>query len=333
MTLGVPVATPEKSKGQTKRYLLIAIYFVLWFVLAAVFNIYNKRALDQVQIPWIIAAIQMCIGIPYSVTLWLTSLRPTPRPDIQRLLPLAFLAAVAHACGILSMSAGTLTAAQIVKSGEPFFTAIFSAILFQEYYRWPVYAALVPVFAGVAVSSASELHFSTLAFFTAMGSNIASSLRSVYSKRELQCPHGANMQAQNLYSVLTIMAGVMLILPAMLIDGPYAIDKWTNANASNTSIVCNILLSSIAYYAYNEIAFLTLELVSSIAHGTSIHVCVGTFISPISCWEHVQTHIRPLVSDSLLSGVAHVDQMFRYGDRCAGGLALLIGKSTLWNTS
>lgn len=54
------------------------------------YNIYNKKALNIVDLPWTMAAIQLFAGIPYVMLLWATGLRKAPvltKENIKNLTP------------------------------------------------------------------------------------------------------------------------------------------------------------------------------------------------------------------------------------------------------
>merc|ERR1712066_1156184 len=99
-----------------------------------------------------------------------------------------------------------------------------------EVMKWPVYAALLPIIGGVGLASASELSFNWLCFGAAMGSNLGSASRAVYSKKVMAGGNiGKNMDSANVYAVLTIMATFMLIPIGFAIEGPSAMLKGFSA--------------------------------------------------------------------------------------------------------
>merc|ERR1712039_1016573 len=90
-----------------------------------------------------------------------------------------------------------------------------------EVLKWPVYASLLPIIGGVGLASASEMSFNWLCFGAAMGSNLGSAARAVYSKKVMGGGQiGENMNPSNVYAVLTIMATIMLIPISLAIEGP-----------------------------------------------------------------------------------------------------------------
>lgn len=61
-----------------------------------------------------------------------------------------------------------------------------------------MYVTLIPVCAGIAMASVSELSFTWKAFATAVISAVSGSLRGIYSKEKLKDTRGRNLEAQNL---------------------------------------------------------------------------------------------------------------------------------------
>jgi hypothetical protein len=94
------------------------------------------------------------------------------------------------------------------------------ALLLGEILPMKVYATLLPIIGGVAIASMKELSFTMLALASAMLSNVSSSLRGVLSKKTMSGKKiGENLDAQNLYAVLTAMSTVMLIPMMLAVEG------------------------------------------------------------------------------------------------------------------
>ena len=55
---------------------------------------------------------------------------------------------------VLSLGAGAVSFTHVVKAMEPFFSALVAAVWFRQVFRWQVYAALLPVVAGVSLACA-----------------------------------------------------------------------------------------------------------------------------------------------------------------------------------
>jgi solute carrier family 35 protein E1 len=187
-TVGGAEADKQKNLAHTLK---VGSYFMLWYALNIGYNIYNKKALNALPLPWTIALVQLFAGIPYVAFLWLTGLRTPPKLSVENMKNLAPSAAChlgTHVGAVLSLGAGAVSFTHIVKASEPVVSSALSALFLKEILPIPVYLSLLPVIGGVAIASLNELSFSWLAFSTAMLSNVASASRAILSKVRRQSP-------------------------------------------------------------------------------------------------------------------------------------------------
>jgi len=258
--------------ASTKQTIKVGTYFALWYALNIGYNIYNKKALNIIPAPWTVSAIQMIVGMFVFVPLWVLKLRAAPKlstENVKTLMPIAAMHTLGHVSGVISLGAGAVSFTHIVKAAEPLFTALFSAVLLNQFFAWQVYTTLLPVIVGVGLASLKELTFSWTSFGGAMTSNIACALRGVFAKQSMGKPQGENMNASNLYSVLTILACLFLTPVALLIEATKLSSAWNSAIATGieaNTIILWTILSGFFYYTYNEVAFLALDSVHPITH-------------------------------------------------------------------
>eukprot|EP00614_Pseudopedinella_elastica_P015415 CAMPEP_0172582344 /NCGR_PEP_ID=MMETSP1068-20121228/1764_1 /TAXON_ID=35684 /ORGANISM="Pseudopedinella elastica, Strain CCMP716" /LENGTH=383 /DNA_ID=CAMNT_0013375667 /DNA_START=33 /DNA_END=1184 /DNA_ORIENTATION=+ len=263
----------DDSKG-VMHTLKLGTYFGLWYALNIGYNIYNKKALNVLPLPWTMALFQLFAGIPYVMLLWLTGLRVAPKlnmENVKNLCPSAACHLGTHVGAVLSLGAGAVSFTHIVKASEPVVSAALSAIFLKQFMPIPVYLSLLPVIGGVGLASLKELSFSWLAFSTAMLSNVASASRAILSKTVMSGkPIGENLNATNLYAVLTIIAFFMLLPFNFIVESPTAVsaawDAAITAGTSSQDMIKYIGLSGIFYYLYNEVAFLALSEVAPVTH-------------------------------------------------------------------
>jgi len=134
-----------------------------------------------------------------------------------------------------------------------------------------VYATLIPIIGGVAIASMKELSFTWLALGSAMLSNVSSAARGVFAKKTMSGKKiGENLDAQNLYAVLTAMSTLILIPIMFAVEGKGFFDAFKKLVAAgdftNKSLSILLALGGATYYAYNEVAFLALGKVSPVTH-------------------------------------------------------------------
>lgn len=269
----VPVAEEPKDDS-ILEILQTGSYFALWYLFNIGYNIYNKQALNAVAKPWTIATIQMITGIFYFVPLWLLGLRKAPKlsvDDIKTLLPIAFCHTGVHVGAVIALGAGAVSFAHIVKASEPVVTCLLNFLFLGQVLPTQVYLTLLPIIGGVAIASMKELSFTYLALAAAMLSNLSSSARGVLSKKTMTGKKiGENLDAQNLYAVLTGLSSIILIPLMLAFEGtsffPAAKALIDGGEFTKKSLSILVALSGACYYAYNEVAFLALGKVNPVTH-------------------------------------------------------------------
>jgi len=263
-------AAPAKEKSFMDKF-GVPVYIGLWYIFNIGYNIYNKKALISYPYPWACALWQMMFGWFIFVPLWLLKIRKTPKMSVAqavKIAPAALAHLATHVGAVVAFFAGAVSFGHIVKASEPVVSSMLNFFFLGEVMPWQVYASLLPIIGGVGLASASELSFNWLCFGAAMGSNLGSASRAVYSKKVMKGDIGENMDAANVYAVLTIMATFMLIPIALLIEGPSAMLKGFNAAraAGGMSFMWQMILSGLYYYMYNEVAFLALGKLDPVSH-------------------------------------------------------------------
>ena len=254
--------------------LTVGSYFALWYLFNIAYNIYNKQSLNALSFPWTIATIQMGVGILYFVPLWLLGIRKAPKlnaSELKTLFPIALCHTGVHVGAVIALGAGAVSFAHIVKASEPVVTCGLNALLLGQILPLPVYATLIPIIAGVAIASLKELSFTWLALGAAMLSNVSSAARGVLSKKTMSGKQiGENLDAQNLYAVLTAMSTLILIPMMLAMEGTGFFKAFSDVVAkgsfTNKSLAVLLGLSGASYYAYNEVAFLALGKVNPVTH-------------------------------------------------------------------
>lgn len=144
---------------------------------------------------------------------------------------------------------------------------------------------------------------SWLSFSMAMAANTAAAARGIFAKRSMGLPKGENMDAANLYAVLTIIGTIILAPISLAVEGLNIKPVWDAAvKAGHTpkELGWLILAAGLTFYLYNEVAFLALDSVHPITHavGNTIKrvVIIGKcdmaytlffcFHGPVSCLQN-----------------------------------------------
>lgn len=228
----------------------------------------NKKVLNILPSPFTVGSIQFGVGALYSSLLWILQLRKQPtltlegRKAVQKI---GFYHCFGQLFTIVSLGAGPVSFTHIVKALEPFFSALVSAIVFGKWMKPQVYATLIPVVAGVGYACLKERFFSWLAFYTAMGSNMAFALRAVTSKSAMSKPIGKDLSSANLFALVTWIAFFASIPIAYLAEKASFLDRWEEATAAGTGTISApalarmVALSGIFHYLNNEVMYLALS--------------------------------------------------------------------------
>lgn len=265
------ISTQQQQKG-LKQTLKVGCLFLIWYALNIGYNLYNKKVLNMVpELTYTIAFLQLFLGLIYVIPIWGLNIRKAPEltlDEIKTLLPVASLHTLTHIGAVVSLGAGAVSFTHIVKAAEPAVSAFLSAIFLKQFLPIPVYLSLLPVMGGVAMASLTELSFTWLSFISAMISNIASAARGIVGKKSMKKPIGKNMNAPNLYAIMTILSSIATLPLCLLLESQsykIVLTKIVNQGLGNL-LAKQIFLSAIFYYLYNEVAFLTLDNVSPVTH-------------------------------------------------------------------
>uniref|UniRef100_M8C267 Sugar phosphate transporter domain-containing protein n=1 Tax=Aegilops tauschii TaxID=37682 RepID=M8C267_AEGTA len=147
---------------------------------------------------------------------------------------------------------------------EPFFNAAATQFVLGQTVPLSLWLSLAPVVLGVSMASLTELSFSWKGFINAMISNISFTYRSIYSKKAM-----TDMDSTNVYAYISIIALVVCIPPALIIEGPQLMQYGLNdaiAKVGMTKFVSDLFLVGLFYHLYNQIATNTLERVAPLTH-------------------------------------------------------------------
>jgi solute carrier family 35 protein E1 len=308
----------EEKEDKLFETLKTGSFFALWYLFNIVNQIYNKKALNALPIPYSMATLQLFVGIPYCFFLWATGLRKAPKlstENVKTLIPISLCHLGTHLGAVVSLGAGAVSFTHIIKASEPVVSAALSFVLLGAVSSWQTYLTLLPIVGGVALASLKELSFTWVGFIAAMLSNVSSALRAVFSKKTMTGkPVGKNMGEANLYSVLSILAFIACVPISLAVEPPAAVfNAIAGARAAGHSAsylwTCSIL-SGFFFYLYNEVAFLALGRVNPVTHAVGntlkrvviIVASVIAFKTPVSMLGVIGSSIA--ISGTLLYSLA-----------------------------
>jgi len=276
---GKPVSSGSAgSSPAAASTAMVGVYITLWYAFNIVYNISNKKALNALPLPWFVAWAQLVVGCAWVGLLWALRIRKAPRlnmDNVKALFPIAAAHALGHVSTVCSLGAVAVSFTHVIKSMEPFFNVIGSALVLKSVFPLPVYASLLPIVAGVIVASVSELSFTWLGFGMAMVSNVAFTARNIFSKLNMNAPKGENMDALNLFAVLQLISTVLILPFMLLLEGSQIGAGWkaatTGAKAAMTAskLALTLGISGLFFQLYQEVAFLALNSVHPVTHAVA----------------------------------------------------------------
>jgi len=270
-----PPHTSSLERWQER--LKMPFFVLLWYFFNVQYNLENKRLLAVFPLTWAVAWIQLFAGCPILVLMWALGFVRFPnvtRADVWTLVPVAAFFAVAQVCTVASLCSMAVSFTHVVKALEPAATAFATAVILKEVFHPAVYLSLIPVFAGVAMASASEVSFALFGFMTAMLSNFALSARNVLASKFGSLGDMGDDKVErmtNQLSILTIVATVLLLplaiaLPGGLLDCPSAWHAALDRNVPMAELVYRMAASGFHFYMYQLTSFWALSQASPMTY-------------------------------------------------------------------
>jgi solute carrier family 35 protein E1 len=257
-----PIETIKEKFPQAET----VFYFAAWYFLNVQFNILNKQIYNYFPFPWFVSCVHLIVGLGVMGFFWGSKIVEYEQPDKDFLKALslpAFLHAFGHCLTNVSFAAVAVSFTHTVKTLEPVFTSIGAYMVTGTVYPLPVYLSLIPIMAGVAIASATELSFTWLGFLTAMSSNVAFSARAIFSKKLM-----AKMTPLNLYNWVTIVALLFCLPFAFYFEGATVSAGISKAIAlkGKQEFFTALALVGFYYHMYNQVAYQALGKVAPVTH-------------------------------------------------------------------
>lgn len=216
---------------------------------------------------WFLAWAQLGVGIVWSVSMWATGLRKTPKlnaADIAACIPIGIFASLAHGGSVLAAAVGQVSFQQIVKACEPVFAAVVGAIIPPADIKAPLaYLMLMVIVGGVGLACVKEgkgVDINVEAFLYASMANAAAALKGKFGSsvtKALESDKSKNMDAANVYAVMNIISFICTIPMVVISELPTLGKEWDAAVEKHgfQPLMMNIVLSGFCFYLYNEFAF------------------------------------------------------------------------------
>lgn len=216
---------------------------------------------------WFLAAVQLVVGIVWSLVMWGTGMRKVPNltaADIASCIPIGLFAALAHAGSVLAAAVGAVSFQQIVKACEPAFAAIVGVLIPPADVK-PLlaYLMLLPIVGGVGLACIKEgkgVDINYEAFMYASMANAAAAFKGKLGSsvtKALKADKSKNMDAANVYAVMNIISFFCTVPFVVVTELPTLQKEWDLAveKFGLQALATNLILSGFCFYIYNEFAF------------------------------------------------------------------------------
>ncbi|CAI9783685.1 unnamed protein product [Fraxinus pennsylvanica] len=247
--------------------IVTGFFFFMWYFLNVIFNILNKKIYNYFPYPYFVSVIHLFVGVAYCLVSWAVGLpkrAPIDSNLLKLLIPVAVCHALGHVTSNVSFAAVAVSFTHTVKALEPFFNAAASQFILGQQIPITLWLSLAPVVLGVSMASLTELSFNWTGFISAMISNISFTYRSIYSKKAM-----TDMDSTNLYAYISIIALVVCIPPALILEGPQLLKHGFSdaiAKVGLTKFITDLFWVGMFYHLYNQLATNTLERVAPLTH-------------------------------------------------------------------
>jgi solute carrier family 35 protein E1 len=274
---------------------IIYFYFLFWYIGNYYYNIQNKKALNIIKeknIPceMTVSTIQLGVGVLWSSILWgnfipLIKRHPPKLKDKYISMSLlSFCFAASHSFSVFTMSSGSVSFGQIIKSSEPFFAAIIGYIFYQKSILFCKAVCLSIIITGVIIASVNELSFSWLSLINGSIANIFAAIKNQENKKLITNKPFVNDigGVVNIFAVTNLFAfGISFVV--MIIKDYKYLPLFYNFWITNKELRDHTIYSGLMFYLYNELSTLTLKQISSVSQSIAntfkrILVIIGTAI-------------------------------------------------------
>lgn len=291
-------------RSDAAKLAFVGALFAGWYLTNIVFNIYNKQVLKAYPFPLTSTLCQFGAGAVFVCAMWASGAHKPPRDvDVKTLLPILPLALV-HTLGniLTNVSLGKVAVSftHTIKAMEPFFSVLLSSVFMGNIPSLAIVASLVPIVAGVALASMTEVSFNMAGFLAAMGSNVTFQSRNVLSKKLMGGGGGVETNTKramgniNLFSIITLMSFAITLPIAVAVEGV----KFTPAAIAAAGVVepslviQRAVIAGFCFHAYQQLSYMILQRVDPVTH--SVGNCVKRIVVIIAAVVFFRNPVSPL---------------------------------------
>jgi solute carrier family 35 protein E1 len=232
------------DRKHTKEVLTVLILCVLWYIVSSSNNVIGKTLLNEFPYPMTMTMVQLLSITVFSGPLFnLWGIRKyvdiSWRYYFTLIVPLAFGKFIASVFSHVSIWKVPVSYAHTVKATMPLFTVVLSRVLMKEKQTLTVYFSLIPIIAGVAIATITEISFDVIGLVSALVATMGFSLMNIFSKKVL---HDTNVHHLRLLHILGRLA-LLMFLPVWIVVDMFTLLKDDSVVGFSTPRRQNLILS------------------------------------------------------------------------------------------
>ena len=167
--------------------------------------------------------------------------------------------------------------AHTVKASIPFFTVIFSRIITGSRYSLKTYLSLIPIVAGVALASITEISFDLLGLGSAILATAGFSIMTIFTKKITE---DVGIHTLRLLLILGQLSAAMFFPVWLLLDLPEIMrhhsgpgdspaDSGRGEDTSTIPILMLLIVDGIFHWLQNILAFTLMKLVNPLTYSVA----------------------------------------------------------------
>lgn len=258
------------DRKQTREVLTVLGLCILWYAVSSSNNVIGKMVLNVFPYPLTMTMVQLLSITVYSGPLFnMWGVRKyvdiSWRYYFRLIVPLAFGKFFASVFSHVSIWKVPVSYAHTVKATMPLFTVILSRLIMKEKQTYKVYFSLIPIIAGVAVATVTEISFDMVGLVSALAATMGFSLQHIFSKKVL---HDTGIHHLRLLHILGRLA-LFMFLPIWLCIDLYSLIHNASETLSESRVLMLLFADGVLNWLQNIIAFSVLSYVTPLTYAVA----------------------------------------------------------------
>lgn len=260
-----------------KDFLRIALICCMWYVVSTANGIIGKWILNVFPHPMTITLCQLVtISIYTPPLLKCLNIRPMTGVSwkyyLKYVVSLAAFKFISSVCAHISIWKTEVSYAHTVKASIPIFTVVFSRIITGSKYSLRTYASLVPIVAGVAIASITEISFDPVGLGTALAATAGFSIMTIYTKKITE---DVGIHTLRLLCTLGQLSAAMLLPVWLLFDLPKILERHQGENpnyeddTSTLPVLVLLVVDGTFHWLQNILAFTLMKIVNPLTYSVA----------------------------------------------------------------